>query len=57
MYVVETAEERIAKATVQRRRDDEAERRERIFNDNLRIMGVSGFNSLVKLAKHANVQC
>ncbi|XP_035012539.2 RIB43A-like with coiled-coils protein 2 [Hippoglossus stenolepis] len=40
MFIVETVEERIAKANLQRRRDGEAERRERIFNDKLRIIGV-----------------
>ncbi|XP_019959205.2 RIB43A-like with coiled-coils protein 2 [Paralichthys olivaceus] len=40
MYVVESAAERSAKASLQRRRDREAERKERIFNDKLRTIGV-----------------
>ncbi|XP_053282358.1 RIB43A-like with coiled-coils protein 2 [Pleuronectes platessa] len=40
MFIVETVEERIAKASLQRRRDEEAKRRQRIFNDKFRITGV-----------------
>ncbi|XP_060932464.1 RIB43A-like with coiled-coils protein 2 [Limanda limanda] len=40
MFIIETEEERIARACVQRRRNEEAERRERIFNDKYRIIGV-----------------
>uniref|UniRef100_A0A4W6BU41 RIB43A domain with coiled-coils 2 n=1 Tax=Lates calcarifer TaxID=8187 RepID=A0A4W6BU41_LATCA len=42
MFNVELLSDRLAKASLQRRRDREAERQRRIFNDKVRTIGVSG---------------
>lgn len=41
MLSVESASDRVARANLQRRRDRETERQERIFNDSVRTIGVS----------------
>ncbi|XP_060932467.1 RIB43A-like with coiled-coils protein 2 [Limanda limanda] len=40
MYVVETEEERIARLKLQRRRNEEAERNGRLYNDKTRLIGI-----------------